>query len=215
MFCKGDYVFTFGLKSAYHHIAIFPDHRTYLGFSCDFSGTQRYFVFNVLPFGLSTAGYIFSKVTRVLVKLWRSEGRKVIMYLDDRLAGHADKDKSFIFSKTIRTGLFRFGFLVAEEKCIWEANKNSVWLGLFWNMFEGKVYITDKRITKLTSSLRKLLDSVSVGFLMLSARELACIIGQIISMKVVIGNVVRLMTRSMYASVLSRSSWNSRVYLTE
>ncbi|XP_069141252.1 uncharacterized protein [Argopecten irradians] len=33
LFRKGDWVFTFDLKSAYHHIEIFPDHRTFLGFS--------------------------------------------------------------------------------------------------------------------------------------------------------------------------------------
>ena len=32
MFKKGDYCFTYDLRSAYHHIEIFESHKTYLGF---------------------------------------------------------------------------------------------------------------------------------------------------------------------------------------
>ncbi|VDI11263.1 Hypothetical predicted protein [Mytilus galloprovincialis] len=61
MFQKDDFLFSFDLKSAYHHIEICQIHRIFLGFSWDFEGKVRYFVFNVLPFGLATAGYIFQK----------------------------------------------------------------------------------------------------------------------------------------------------------
>ena len=39
------------------HIDIAEEHRKYLGFSWQ----KRYYVFTVLPFGLSTACYIFYK----------------------------------------------------------------------------------------------------------------------------------------------------------
>ena len=60
-FEKGVYMFSFDLKSGYHHIEIAEEHQTYLGFSWNLQGSQssRYFVFAVLPFGLSTAPYIF------------------------------------------------------------------------------------------------------------------------------------------------------------
>ena len=52
---KGDFLFSFDLKSGYHHFDIFPDHQTFLGFSWFFSGAVKYFCFIVLPFGLSSA----------------------------------------------------------------------------------------------------------------------------------------------------------------
>ena len=61
IFSQDDYLFTFDIRSAYHHCMIFSEHRTYLGFSWIFEGEQRYSVFNVLPFGISTAGYLFTK----------------------------------------------------------------------------------------------------------------------------------------------------------
>lgn len=88
LFSTGDYVFAFDIRSAYHHIMIFPDHRTYLGFSwhaCE--GSTRYFVFNVLPFGIATAGFIFTKLLRVALTKWRSLGYRVVLFLDDGLGG--------------------------------------------------------------------------------------------------------------------------------
>ena len=83
MLKKGDFVFTFDLKSAYHHIMIFEEHRHYLGFSWQNNSKIHYYVFNVLPFGLSTAGYIFSKVLREPVKYLRSTGARLLTFLDD------------------------------------------------------------------------------------------------------------------------------------
>ena len=37
----------------------------------------------MLPFGLSSAPYVFPKLMRPLVKLWRAKGLKAVMYLDD------------------------------------------------------------------------------------------------------------------------------------
>ena len=44
----GDFMFSFDLKSGYHHVEIFPEHRQYLSFSWIFSsGVTRYFQFSV------------------------------------------------------------------------------------------------------------------------------------------------------------------------
>ena len=42
LFNKVNYLFRFDLKSAYHHIEIFSDHKKYLGFMWHFEGTTRY-----------------------------------------------------------------------------------------------------------------------------------------------------------------------------
>ena len=59
IFCKGDYLFSFDIRSAYHHIMIFPEHRQFLGFCWETENGKGYYVYNVLPFGISTAGLIF------------------------------------------------------------------------------------------------------------------------------------------------------------
>ena len=66
------YGFIFDLKSGYHHVDIFSNHQKYLGFSWVFNNEVKYFVFTVLPFGLSSAGYIFTNVVRPLVSHWQN-----------------------------------------------------------------------------------------------------------------------------------------------
>ena len=58
-----------------------------MGFQWKHEGKDKYFVFNVLPFGVSVAAYIFTKVTRVLINKWRNQGIRIVMYLDDGLGG--------------------------------------------------------------------------------------------------------------------------------
>ena len=50
---------------------------------------MQYYVFCVLPFGLATACYFFTKLMRPLVKYWRGQGLRIIVYLDDGIAAIA------------------------------------------------------------------------------------------------------------------------------
>ena len=58
LFEKGDYISTFDLKSGYHHVDIHKQSQKVLGFAWG----QKYYVFTVLPFGLASACYIFTKL---------------------------------------------------------------------------------------------------------------------------------------------------------
>ena len=67
-FVKDAYMFSFDLKSGYHHIDIAQEHQTFLGFSWRDPGSIKeiFYVFTVLPFGLSSAPYVFTKVLKPL-----------------------------------------------------------------------------------------------------------------------------------------------------
>jgi hypothetical protein len=62
-----------------------------LGFSWLKDGVRIFYKFLVLPFGLASACYLFTKITRPLVKKWRSEGKQIIMYLDDGIGIDPDE----------------------------------------------------------------------------------------------------------------------------
>ena len=49
-------MFTFDLKSGYHHVEVVQAHRKYLGFD------GKYFLSSVLPFGLSSPPYVLSEL---------------------------------------------------------------------------------------------------------------------------------------------------------
>ncbi|VDI69597.1 Hypothetical predicted protein [Mytilus galloprovincialis] len=136
------------------------------------------------------------------------------MYLDDGLGGASDLVSSKRASDYIRKSLSDFGFLIAEDKCIWYPQQNLIWIGLVWDMYLGKIQITQERVDRLLLSIVKILDGVSKGKILYRAKLVACIVGQIISMQVVFGSLVRLRTRELYQCIVLRASWKSLVALT-
>ena len=59
MFEQGDYMFTFDLKSGYQYT---NNTENSWCFSWNLGLAQQFYVFCVLPFGLATACYLFTKL---------------------------------------------------------------------------------------------------------------------------------------------------------
>ena len=74
LFHKGDWFLKFNYSSGYHHLEIFPGHTPLLGFLWLVASHCKFYKFTILPFGLSTGPYLFTKVQRTLTKHWRSQG---------------------------------------------------------------------------------------------------------------------------------------------
>ena len=212
MFVTGDYLFTFDLKSAYHHIEIFVQHRPYLGFSWDKEGVTHYYQFNVLPFGLATAPYIFTKMMKVFLTLWRSRGHKIIMFIDDGLAGSSTLEAGLILSNKVQKSLQDLGFLISHEKCVWEPSQSAQWLGFSWLMASGSLHAVPNRIDRVEKMLESIIYQMdSDKCHLIPARILASAVGQIISLTHSIGRLVRLQTRALYRCIDTRASWNAPV----
>ena len=86
MFKQGEWMFSFDMKSGYHHVDVAKCHCRYLGF--EWGGS--FYMFVVLPFGLSSTPFVFTKMMCSLVQLWRSNGLKAIVYLDDGIVAVPD-----------------------------------------------------------------------------------------------------------------------------
>ena len=117
---EGYYLYTIEIKSAYHHVEIFDSHRTYLGFQWPYQGKPTYFVFSVLPFSMSTAPYIFTKVLKPVINYWRSTGRRISMFLDDGLGGNSCKGSASTDAIAVRADLARLGFFPSVDKYVWD-----------------------------------------------------------------------------------------------
>jgi len=111
-FTKNSSVFKFDLKSGYHHIDICPQQHTFLAFSWK----GKYFCFTVLLFGLSTAHFIFSKCLREMVKYWRNNSIKIVMYLDDWFGMAQNFEDCINDSQFVKDSLTKAGFLINEKK---------------------------------------------------------------------------------------------------
>ena len=210
IFSKGFYLFKFDFKSGYH-VEIFPDHRKYLAFSWVFGdGAVKYFQFAVLPFGLSSAPYLFTKLLRPILTSWRSNGIPMAIFLDDGLGGGFNAIKAKINSLAVRADLTRYSFLINEEKSLWEPVQVITWLGTVFDTNQGLISVTDRRISKLKNSIN-LIGNADCKIV--KVRDLASVVGQVISLTPWVGSVARIMTRSLYAAANQKLSWSSVVVL--
>ena len=213
VFDKGFYLFKFDLKSGYHHIEIFPDHRRFLAFAWDFgTGIFRYFQFCVLPFGLSSAPFIFTKILKPLQKSWRGQGIPIVIFLDDGLGGGAGLVQAKINSLTVHADLLKSGFVPNKDKSLWEPVQIISWLGVHLNTFDGTIRATEERIAKLSQDLAALSSYKSSSAV--RVKRVASVAGQIISLSSCVGSVARIMTRFLFSVVNSAVSWDSEVFLS-
>ena len=94
-------------------------HQRFLGFSWVFNGVGKYVKFVLLPFGLSTGPYIFTKVMRPLVKHWRSQAVRIVVYLDDGLGVCGTKDNCLRYFLLVHSDLISSGSVPDKDKCMW------------------------------------------------------------------------------------------------
>ena len=113
---KDDFICTFDLKSGYHHVDIHAESQQFLGFEWN----HKYYVFTVLPFGLSTACYVFTKLMRPLIRLWRGNGIRCVVYIDDGLIMSKGLERGLCNSSLIKDSLESAGLVVNVEKSHWE-----------------------------------------------------------------------------------------------
>ena len=62
---------------------MFKPYWKYLGFIWSKGEAKAFYVFTVLPFGLTTACYVFTKLLQPLTKYWRAQALRVVIYLDN------------------------------------------------------------------------------------------------------------------------------------
>ena len=125
-------------------------------------------------------------------------------------------EKALQSSQYVRQSVQEFGFLLAEEKCQWLPKLQVTWLSYLICMDSGIFFITDDQIKALEFSCKSMLYQLGTQKLkILTARFVASLTGQIISMHAVLGKIIRLRTRELYKCIDSRLSWDSQVYISE
>ncbi|XP_063446947.1 uncharacterized protein LOC134726472 [Mytilus trossulus] len=107
-------------------------------------------------------------------------------------------------SSFVKRSLIDAGFLINEEKSVFKPVTELEWLGIVWNSKEYKLSITQRRVDDLIFSLNVILAK----FPYVTARYLAQVVGRIISMTPVIGNVARIMSKFCYMEIESRIGWD-------
>ena len=211
-FQKGAFMISFDLQGSYHHIDICPD-QTFLGFAWKFSSDTkfRYFVFTVLPFGLASAPFIFTKCLKPLEKYWRIHGISVAIFLDDGWLIDSDQVSCAVLAACVRSDLYKAGFITNDEKSHWTPCQVIQWLGIVWDSSHRTIRILDRWLSSIADCVQRM----SQKRFKVSARELASLVGKIISAGAVFGNISRIMTRYCSIPVTAAQDWDSKSTLDQ
>ena len=204
-----DYLCKFDLKSGYHHVEITNLHWKYLGFQWGTNDEQQYYVFTVLPFGLATACYVFTKLIRPLVKHWRGQGLLTVFYLDDGIVAANGIEAARRASEMVKQHLARAGFVAHKEKSQWTPSQKMQWLGFDLDLEKGVVSVPPHKIQRLQEALTGLGECHDAP-----AKQITSLVGNIMSMSIALGPVARLMTRSLYTLLNSRHSWYEKLQVS-
>ena len=201
---RGGYMTVFDLKSGYHHIDVIEVQHELLGFSyADFQGTERYFKFIVLPFGLATAGYAFTKVLREMIRHWRSMQIRALTFLDDGLQASVNEQITRMHAIQIKGSLISAGWVPHRSKSIWIPQQTLIWLGFHLDLVNGIISVSPDRMEKALTFIR---DVRSKEFVHI--KRLAKIKGMIASMERSHGDIVHLRTRFLNLAIAEAPSLN-------
>ena len=130
------------------------------------------------------------------------------MYLDDGFGCHREYDKAFEMSRQVHVDMVSSGFIPKAEKSMWIPCQILEFLGLYMNCELGTIHVPTRRINKISETIQKIQHFVGQN-LSIKVRRIASLVGQIISMSLVIGSVFQIMNRSLSIDILSSASWNS------
>ena len=133
------------LKDAYLHIPIRSDHRKYLRFL--YRGTR--YEFAALPFGLSTAPRVFTRIVKTIGAFLRRIGVTIFMYLDDWIIigqTRAATARALDLTWRLATSL---GFIINEDKSHPAPSQTPIFLGANLDLYRGLARPTNDRISNL------------------------------------------------------------------
>jgi hypothetical protein len=213
---ENDFQVIFDLKSAYYHIKIVPEQHCLLGASFHNSdGTQVYFQYTHLPFGVASAVHAITKIWKPLSQYLNGKGIRNTVYIDDGriLAASQDEaEESRVFSYDAIT---KAGWAIETDKSdgCGAANQEKKYLGFLINSATLTVAATPEKIAKIVSLIREVLRMSKIPI-----RRLASMMGNIIALEPSHGMLARVTTRSGYLALaehVEKEGWKGSVIRTD
>lgn len=122
---KYDYMTNIDLKEAYFFIPIHLSSRKFLRFKFK----NQTYEFQCLPFGLSSAPYVFTKLMRPVTAYLRNRGHLMVIYLDDILSIDSTYKSCSKKANEIITLLENLGFMINYAKSDIKPSQRKVFLG--------------------------------------------------------------------------------------
>lgn len=142
---KNNFMATLDLKDAYFLIPINPNDRKKLRFEWK----SQLYEFNVLPFGLCTAPYVFTKLLKPVLQWLRSRGWISVNYLDDFLCIGQSYDECVNNINKTQNFLQYLGFVINFNKSQVTPKTECKFLGFIFNTIDMTIFLPDEKKNRI------------------------------------------------------------------
>ena len=166
----GDWMTKVDLKDAYFSIPVSSHDRKFLRFRWQ----GKMYQFNCLPFGLSSAPWIFTKATKPVVTILRTLGMRIIIYIDDILVMAPSKELAQEHTECLIFLLENLGFTVNRQKSLTDPTQEIEFLGLVADSVLMELRLPGSKIKNIRSDAKALLQMVQP-----TAREVSRLLGKL------------------------------------
>ena len=163
-----DFAVSLDLSDAYFHVGIHPAFRKYLRFT---DGTSV-FQFKALPFGLSSAPRVFTRLMLAIASCLRLQGIRLLQYLDDWLILSSSRPVLLSHLQLAVSLVTRLGLIINPKKSDLCPSQDFVFVGIRFLTKDNLVRVPSPRISSILSLTRIFLNRTSV-----SARYLLSLLG--------------------------------------
>ena len=149
-----DFMASLDLRDAYFAIPVAEEFRHYLRFIWQ----GEVFQFVCVPFGLTSAPRIFTKITKPILAYLRARGTRMTMYLDDTLIMASSREECVTqVHSTLR--LFEdLGFVVNREKSVIRPVQTITYLGFVISSTDMQVSLGPKKYLKIITRVQDLMN---------------------------------------------------------
>ena len=166
-----DFMVSIDLHNAFHSISLHTDSQHLVVFEFE---NCRY-NFNAIPFGLTSAPRVFTKVLRPVISFLRNCGIKITSYLDDIFICGPSYDKVKSDLKFTLDLLINLGFSINWNKSHLTPSQNICHLGYIWNSRNCTINLPGCKLSKIKSLASKCLSSAQ------TVRTYSALLGLLVS----------------------------------
>ena len=190
-------------------VPIHPTHRKYLRFQWE----EQAWEFQTLPFGLSSAPYVFTKLLKPAVATLHRLGMRLVLYLDDMLILAQTREMTRECLATVLELLLSLGFIINLKKSVLNPTQKIEFLGFQIDSQRMTISLPQQKIKSLKQRARHLCRVSQV-----SVREIAQILGLMISVQPAILPAplfYRKIERLKIQALRELRSYDAKITLTE
>lgn len=209
---KDCYMATLDLKDAYFLLPIAEEDRIWLRFYWNSKCyNNQLFQFNVLPFGLCTAPYVFTKLLKPVLHYLRSLGYLSVVYLDDFLCIGDSFVNCFNNIQITRELLIKLGFIINENKSQLYPKQQCTFLGFIFDTNNLSLSLPSEKKNRIKLLADKLMKTRKI-----TIREFARFLGLLTSAcpAVKYGWVyTKLLEREKFLALNYSNNYNKRMCL--